>query len=232
MGAYNPQKQRRIRTYSLRMADVVAQVYGLDTTDNDTDVQIGMHFESRVVRRPAGGGRPRESLQVFQERQEVLGIGFEHWWIRFKGGPFDHSGNDYDGPVTEMWVNLRYLLWQRSGQQHRHLSVWRKNVNGLHQNHLDWLEAMILHHKGSVPFVHPGARQVWLPDRTAQRCTWCQRTFTLTRRRHHCRACGKIFCSSCAFKTEHVALPASRNPRRPTQAGVYRVCDTCYTGND
>ena len=33
---------------------------------------------------------------------------------------------------------------------------------------------------------------VWLPDASAPRCMHCQCRFTFTRRRHHCRACGKV----------------------------------------
>ena len=33
---------------------------------------------------------------------------------------------------------------------------------------------------------------VWLPDSSAPRCMHCDCRFTFTRRRHHCRACGKV----------------------------------------
>ncbi|XP_042305559.1 zinc finger FYVE domain-containing protein 16 [Sceloporus undulatus] len=37
----------------------------------------------------------------------------------------------------------------------------------------------------------------WIPDSEAPNCMHCQAKFTFTRRRHHCRACGKVFCASC-----------------------------------
>ncbi|CAB3980722.1 zinc finger FYVE domain-containing 9 isoform X2 [Paramuricea clavata] len=37
----------------------------------------------------------------------------------------------------------------------------------------------------------------WLPDTDVNRCMSCQCKFTVVKRRHHCRACGKIYCSSC-----------------------------------
>nr|XP_060617692.1 zinc finger FYVE domain-containing protein 16 isoform X1 [Anolis sagrei ordinatus]XP_060617693.1 zinc finger FYVE domain-containing protein 16 isoform X1 [Anolis sagrei ordinatus] len=37
----------------------------------------------------------------------------------------------------------------------------------------------------------------WIPDSEAPNCMNCQAKFTFTRRRHHCRACGKVFCTSC-----------------------------------
>eukprot|EP00439_Symbiodinium_sp_Y106_P006758 s2081_g1.t1 len=41
---------------------------------------------------------------------------------------------------------------------------------------------------------------IWVPDEAADCCMaeTCGRPFTLFRRRHHCRSCGKIFCNDCA----------------------------------
>jgi hypothetical protein len=38
----------------------------------------------------------------------------------------------------------------------------------------------------------------WVPDKEQTKCLGCDRVFTLTRRRHHCRACGLIFCADCS----------------------------------
>uniref|UniRef100_A0A8I3PDF5 Zinc finger FYVE domain-containing protein n=1 Tax=Canis lupus familiaris TaxID=9615 RepID=A0A8I3PDF5_CANLF len=38
---------------------------------------------------------------------------------------------------------------------------------------------------------------VWVPDSQAPNCMKCEARFTFTKRRHHCRACGKSFCASC-----------------------------------
>lgn len=37
----------------------------------------------------------------------------------------------------------------------------------------------------------------WVPDAEAPNCMNCSQKFTFTRRRHHCRACGKVFCGVC-----------------------------------
>lgn len=40
-------------------------------------------------------------------------------------------------------------------------------------------------------------RDYWLDDASAIKCRSCDRKFTTFLRKHHCRICGKIFCSNC-----------------------------------
>uniref|UniRef100_A0A4W6DIZ7 Zinc finger FYVE domain-containing protein n=1 Tax=Lates calcarifer TaxID=8187 RepID=A0A4W6DIZ7_LATCA len=43
-----------------------------------------------------------------------------------------------------------------------------------------------------------GSRQpAWVPDSEAPNCMNCYQRFTFTKRRHHCRACGKVYCAVC-----------------------------------
>ncbi|KAF4522111.1 hypothetical protein B566_EDAN012737 [Ephemera danica] len=37
----------------------------------------------------------------------------------------------------------------------------------------------------------------WVPDSEAPMCMHCEAKFTVIKRRHHCRACGKVLCSRC-----------------------------------
>ena len=46
--------------------------------------------------------------------------------------------------------------------------------------------------KGVLP------RQGWVPDEQCSQCFQCQAPFTLSLRRHHCRACGLVFCYACS----------------------------------
>ncbi|KAM4528566.1 zinc finger FYVE domain-containing protein 16 [Odontesthes bonariensis] len=46
-----------------------------------------------------------------------------------------------------------------------------------------------------------GCRQpAWVPDADAPNCMNCYQKFTFTKRRHHCRACGKVYCAVCCSK--------------------------------
>ncbi|EDV26463.1 uncharacterized protein TRIADDRAFT_54491 [Trichoplax adhaerens] len=41
------------------------------------------------------------------------------------------------------------------------------------------------------------SKQHWMPDEKCTECYECGQKFTILRRRHHCRCCGRIFCSTC-----------------------------------
>ena len=38
----------------------------------------------------------------------------------------------------------------------------------------------------------------WIPDSMAPLCMGCGATFSLVKRRHHCRSCGRVFCAKCS----------------------------------
>jgi hypothetical protein len=40
----------------------------------------------------------------------------------------------------------------------------------------------------------------WVNDDQAPLCMKCSLKFSITRRRHHCRACGKVFCATCCWQ--------------------------------
>ncbi|KAE8290616.1 Zinc finger FYVE domain-containing protein 9 [Larimichthys crocea] len=61
---------------------------------------------------------------------------------------------------------------------------------------------------------------VWVPDSQAPICMKCDVKFTFTKRRHHCRACGKVFCATCcSLKCRLVYMDRKEA----------RVCITCHS---
>uniref|UniRef100_A0A8C2FSN1 RUN and FYVE domain containing 1 n=1 Tax=Cyprinus carpio TaxID=7962 RepID=A0A8C2FSN1_CYPCA len=59
----------------------------------------------------------------------------------------------------------------------------------------------------------------WLKDDEATQCKQCQKEFSISRRKHHCRNCGDIYCNSCS--SNELALPSFPRP--------VRVCDVCHS---
>jgi hypothetical protein len=71
---------------------------------------------------------------------------------------------------------------------------------------------------GSVP------EPKWTEDKEATGCQLCEKPFTLTFRRHHCRACGKLVCEECSKGTLWVFED------RPTGKKPQRVDAACFRG--
>ena len=58
----------------------------------------------------------------------------------------------------------------------------------------------------------------WIPDEEAPNCQECGIKFTVIRRRHHCRGCGRVLCSPCC----HFKAPLPYMDFKEA-----RVCNTC-----
>uniref|UniRef100_A0A8D0BRZ1 Zinc finger FYVE domain-containing protein 26 n=1 Tax=Salvator merianae TaxID=96440 RepID=A0A8D0BRZ1_SALMN len=72
-----------------------------------------------------------------------------------------------------------------------------------------------------VPPEKPPPKQEWIPDETEVTCMVCKtERFTMFNRRHHCRRCGRLVCSSCSTK-KMVVEGCRENPAR--------VCEQCYS---
>ncbi|XP_066548547.1 zinc finger FYVE domain-containing protein 9 isoform X1 [Amia ocellicauda] len=61
---------------------------------------------------------------------------------------------------------------------------------------------------------------VWVPDSQAPICMKCEVKFTFTKRRHHCRACGKVFCAACCSLKCRLMYMDRKEAR---------VCVTCHS---
>ena len=77
---------------------------------------------------------------------------------------------------------------------------------------------------------------VWLSDSETEICMKCEAKFTFRKRRHHCRACGLIFCSNCCgsklplpYKLAKVSSANDDDELNENGAKVpARVCVVCY----
>ncbi|NWR57343.1 ZFY16 protein, partial [Bucorvus abyssinicus] len=71
-----------------------------------------------------------------------------------------------------------------------------------------------------IPATLSWKQPLWVPDSEAPNCMNCQVKFTFTKRRHHCRACGKVFCGGCC----------KRKCKLQYMEKEARVCNGCYDG--
>lgn len=63
---------------------------------------------------------------------------------------------------------------------------------------------------------------VWIPDNHVERCMGkCQVWFSVIKRRHHCRLCGGVFCSSCSTKLFVIT-------NRDQGDHLARACEACF----
>ncbi|KAG0000607.1 hypothetical protein BGZ79_005735 [Entomortierella chlamydospora] len=78
----------------------------------------------------------------------------------------------------------------------------------------------------SSNFTGPG-RAHWKPDSSTNFCTWpgCRLEFSLFDRRHHCRKCGDIFCSTHCSKEVPLDQTLDFNPSKGIMS---RACVGCF----
>lgn len=81
-----------------------------------------------------------------------------------------------------------------------------------------WHEALAARRAMIAPALSADSA-AWASNNEASACMQCTEQFTLLRRRHHCRFCGDLLCTSCAPLRKAVALK---------RKGGIRVCDACF----
>lgn len=58
----------------------------------------------------------------------------------------------------------------------------------------------------------------WIPDEMTNQCMQCDTKFSLMKRRHHCRACGLLLCSTCCNQKFHLVYLGAEG----------RICGSCH----
>ena len=61
--------------------------------------------------------------------------------------------------------------------------------------------------------------KTWEHNQVATNCRSCKANFTATKRKHHCRNCGQIYCDKCS----------KQKAKTQTSKKPVRVCDPCYS---
>lgn len=70
------------------------------------------------------------------------------------------------------------------------------------------------------------SRDFWMPDQSCRVCYECDSQFTVFNRRHHCRLCGRVFCSKCTANT--IPAPSDEPSTSREEWERIRVCNYCF----
>ncbi|KAL5698578.1 1-phosphatidylinositol-3-phosphate 5-kinase [Ranunculus cassubicifolius] len=70
------------------------------------------------------------------------------------------------------------------------------------------------------------SRDFWMPDQSCRVCYECDSQFTIFNRRHHCRLCGRVFCSKCT--TNSIPIQSDEPKIVREECERIRVCNYCF----
>ncbi|XP_042483722.1 1-phosphatidylinositol-3-phosphate 5-kinase FAB1B-like [Macadamia integrifolia] len=70
------------------------------------------------------------------------------------------------------------------------------------------------------------SRDFWMPDHSCRVCYECDSQFTIFNRKHHCRLCGRVFCSKCTTNSVPAPSDEQKTPREEWER--IRVCNYCF----
>ena len=92
-------------------------------------------------------------------------------------------------------------------------------------------ESAYVKHMNDSPTVHLTANPIWIDDKEVTTCHMCSAKFTTFTRKHHCRQCGNIFCSTCCWQKKIVKYPAKNSSSKEDAGKPLRVCNACLRLN-
>lgn len=125
--------------------------------------------------------------------------------------------------ISEYFLQWNDRLWKYTWLTHPTQEL--KKITG-ENNNANNLAAGLASPKQFARFLFFGGKKGsdWVDDTHINQCTKCQSKFSLFRRKHHCRACGEIFCDACSKQLR--LIPTISTWR------LLRCCDDCAEAID
>jgi hypothetical protein len=145
------------------------------------------------------------------------------------------SRSEQDSNVTSTPTSLNHRKSTRVSWDTSQLPPGGTNGKGSPKNHLplsyksvsfardDDLSSKYYKGTGPSSLKQIDFKVVQVSNLLRSSCPSCDAIFSISKRRHHCRLCGDIFCNECSNKK--VLLPLAG----PEFEKPVRVCDSCYT---
>ncbi|OQR92302.1 phosphatidylinositol kinase (PIK-D) [Thraustotheca clavata] len=169
-------------TAQLRMLDLHENHFeqtSLWNSPPNSDLSFSMMLETKSKHRSHSKRRMGYGLTTLSTLKENAEEGLEAKNLTRKNSRYQTIPYDYDGD------DLTSDLKEQQAQERDEDNEWS-------------------HSDVSVPgddvyrFVQPRRLSSWVQDDAVYACFKCHTQFTLLIRKHHCRACGRIFCSACS----------------------------------
>ena len=82
--------------------------------------------------------------------------------------------------------------------------------------------------------IYPKATPKWIESSCVMNCQLCVDKFDIKNRRHHCRACGRVFCTTCCHKTVEIPEGFIQKPQEDDSVRqiISNTVNMFITGND
>ncbi|XP_064604770.1 FYVE, RhoGEF and PH domain-containing protein 5-like [Liolophura sinensis] len=133
----------------------------------------------------------------------------------------DENQEDYKNEFSIISIQRSFTLATRTAEEKEE---WLSALRNAIKEHSHKRSTFQFGHHSSQPdlnrdFTLGSKAPVWIPDSRVTMCMMCTVEFTVTWRRHHCRACGKVVCGSCSD---------NKAPLQYLEYKASRVCDECY----
>lgn len=188
------------------LRNILKSVFLMNATDttNETPVDLQATVEASMEYHPTEN-------QIIQNNEFTVDPNILAQEALFDSNVYFHLSEDNDNASS----TTNYCNHPR--QTDESLSIYDEELNQQENN---------LINENNIPSTHnENENDVerapdWIPDVEAPKCMSCAVNFTVVKRRHHCRNCGKVFCSRCSSNS--VPLP---------KFGHYkpvRVCNKCF----
>eukprot|EP00051_Salpingoeca_urceolata_P027192 m.480365 g.480365 ORF g.480365 m.480365 type:complete len:1010 (+) comp21809_c0_seq1:681-3710(+) len=130
----------------------------------------------------------------------------------------DKEYPDVEFPIQINSISQKSFLLAAASESER--QKWKQKIQGAIKTHVDKRSQRLDTHRFSSSMSEFGVMApVWIPDSSVTMCQNCTLEFTVLRRRHHCRGCGKIVCAACSGQSVPLAYLNDKEGR---------VCPTCF----
>ena len=137
-------------------------------------------------------------------------------WTRPKAEKKPERTISYAPASTTTSAAMARILQATSASDYHQPRSYSQEASYYHQSHSGSTEVDFSDSMAALDF---SVKKV--ADKYRLECPHCDALFTLSKRRHHCRLCGDIFCDTCS--SHRVSLPL----QGPEFEKPVRICDFC-----